>query len=67
MRLLRAEMNIPFGIPSPKWMLEMGAIFIRTETELVLKSRWVIPDKLEKAGYKFEFPFLDQTVKDILQ
>lgn len=67
MQILRSEMKAPFGLPAPKWMLEMGAIFIRTETELVLKSRWVIPDRLEREGYMFRYKTLDHTLQDILQ
>ncbi|OES43880.1 TIGR01777 family oxidoreductase [Domibacillus iocasae] len=66
MEKLRTTMNVPLGLPSPKWMLEFGAIFIKTETELVLKSRWVLPDRLERAGYPFTFKTLDETFQDIL-
>jgi uncharacterized protein len=66
MRLLREKMNMPFGLPSPKWLLEMGSVLIRTETELVLKSRWVIPVRLEREGYKFTFDTLHKTLQDIL-
>lgn len=54
MKLIRKKMGIPFGIPQPKWILELGARLIGTETELLLKSRNVIPEKLEEAGFKFE-------------
>ncbi len=67
MKILRTELNMPVGLPAPKWMLEMGSILIRTETELVLKSRWVIPDRLEQEGFQFRFNTLDKTIKDILQ
>ena len=43
-------------LPAAKWMLEIGAIFLRTETELILKSRRVVPGRLLEAGFKFEFP-----------
>ncbi|KKI93493.1 NAD-dependent epimerase [Bacillus sp. SA1-12] len=66
MTLLRTEMNVPFGVPSPKWMLEIGAILIKTETELVLKSRWVIPERLEREGYTFTFNTLQKTLRDII-
>ena len=59
-------MHIPFGIPTPKWLLEIGAVIIKTETELILKSRWVIPETLLKAGYVFKYPTLNETLKDIL-
>jgi uncharacterized protein (TIGR01777 family) len=44
------------GLPSPKWMLPIGAFFLRTETELVLKSRRVVPRRLLDAGFEFHFP-----------
>ena len=44
----------------------MGAVLIGTETELILKSRWVIPDKLIKAGYQFKFPVIDGALDNIL-
>lgn len=63
---LRQAMNRKFGLPSPKWLLELGAVMIQTETELILKSRWVIPERLMLEGYKFRFPELDQTLRHIL-
>ncbi|MCV9885491.1 TIGR01777 family oxidoreductase [Metabacillus halosaccharovorans] len=66
MQNLRSVMNIPFGFPAPKWMLELGSILIRTETELVLKSRWVIPERLQKEGFNFTYDTLDKTLQDIL-
>ncbi|MEC0304248.1 TIGR01777 family oxidoreductase [Terribacillus saccharophilus] len=67
MNKLRNEMNLSFGLPAPKWLLEIGSIFIQTETELVLKSRWVIPERLEHEGYNFKFKTLDYTLQDILR
>lgn len=67
MKELRKTMNVPFGLPSPKWMLEIGSLLIKTETELVLKSRWVLPDRLEREGYTFTFKTLDKTLQDILK
>lgn len=66
MQTLRQTMNVPFGLPSPKWLLEFGAGFIRTETELVLKSRWVIPERLQREGFTFTFETLDETFQDII-
>jgi uncharacterized protein (TIGR01777 family) len=62
----REAMHIKFGLPSPKWMLQMGAFFIRTEVELILKSRWVIPERLEKEGYTFKFHKIDRALHHIL-
>jgi hypothetical protein len=67
MNHLRKLMNIKFGLPSPKWMLELGAVFLRTETELILKSRWVIPERLEKEGYRFTFNKIDSALNQILR
>ncbi|RDI38496.1 hypothetical protein DFR59_11738 [Falsibacillus pallidus] len=67
MELLRKNMNMKWGLPSPKWMLEMGAVFIKTETELILKSRWVLPERLLKEGYTFRYPQLNQALENILQ
>lgn len=67
MTSLRKKMNKTIGLPSPSWLLELGAIFIRTETELVLKSRWVIPERLEMSGYQFTYPTIDKALTDILK
>lgn len=67
MRHLRKVMNIPIGLASPKWLLEVGAIVIRTETELITKSRWVIPERLERAGYTFRFGEMDRAFQQILK
>lgn len=48
-------------------MLEIGSAVIGTETELVLKSRWVLPEKLTRAGYRFTFSRLENAVRDIVQ
>ncbi|RZK46136.1 MAG: DUF1731 domain-containing protein, partial [Pedobacter sp.] len=66
MKSLRKTMKASIGLPSPEWMLKMGAVLIGTETELILKSRWVIPDKLIKAGYQFKFPVIDGALDNIL-
>jgi uncharacterized protein len=66
MRTLRKTMCVPFGLPAPRWMLEAGSVMIKTETELVLKSRWVIPERLEREGYTFRYKSLEKTLQDIL-
>ena len=45
-------------------MLELGAIGIRTETELILKSRWVLPEKLTAAGFTFRYPELEDAIRE---
>jgi NAD dependent epimerase/dehydratase family enzyme len=56
MRALRRAWGIGFGLPATAWMLELGAFFLRTETELVLKSRRVVPSGLLRSGFVFQFP-----------
>ncbi len=56
MRALRRVCGVPFGLPAPAWMLEIGAFFLRTETELILKSRRVVPRRLLDAGFQFNYP-----------
>jgi hypothetical protein len=56
MRGLRDAWGRSFGLPSARWMLEVGAVFLRTETELVLKSRRVVPGRLIEAGFGFAHP-----------
>lgn len=65
MSLVRQSMGVPFGIPTAAWLLEAGAVLIRTQTELVLKSRWVEPRKLLDAGFAFEHPTLADALNDI--
>jgi uncharacterized protein (TIGR01777 family) len=65
MKTLRRTIHVPFGLPSPVWLLEIGAVIIKTETELILKSRWVIPQKLLDAGYTFIYLTSDFDIKTI--
>ena len=66
MELFRKNMNIKFGLPSPVWLLKTGAVLIKTETELILKSRWVIPEKLLLEGYQFKYKTIEEALKNIL-
>jgi len=56
MRDLRQAWGMPVGLPATEWMLEVGAFFLRTETELILKSRRVVPTRLLQQGFTFQFP-----------
>jgi NAD dependent epimerase/dehydratase family enzyme len=56
MKALRHAWGTPLGLPATEWMLEFGALFLRTETELILKSRRVIPGRLLESGFTFQFP-----------
>jgi uncharacterized protein (TIGR01777 family) len=65
MRELRQAWGIRFGLPATKWMLDIGAVLMRTETELILKSRRVIPGRLLKAGFSFSFPTWSEAARDL--
>ena len=57
--------RVPFGLPATRWMLEIGAFFLRTETELILKSRRVTPRQLLASGFQFRFPELRGALRDL--
>ena len=65
MRMVRRAYGARFGIPTPAWLLRLGAVLIRTETELVLKSRWVQPEKLLDAGFVYSQPELGRALQQI--
>ncbi len=67
MRTIRQKLKIGFGLPLPKWLLEVGAVIIKTETELILKSRWVVPERILEAGYVFKYPNLPEALDEILE
>ncbi len=56
MQALRAAWGIRIGLPATRWILELGALILRTETELILKSRRVVPGRLLDGGFVFQFP-----------
>ncbi len=66
MKTLRKIIRTPFGIPISKPLLEFGAKLIKTETELILKSRNVIPQKLENHGFKFTYPELKTAINHLV-
>jgi uncharacterized protein len=65
MRALRHAWGTPIGLPSTKWMLEVGTMFIRTETELILKSRRVVPGRLVDLGFSFKHPIWAEAARDL--
>lgn len=65
MATMREVFGVPVGLPEPRWLLEFGARVIRTETELVLKSRWVHPGVLLASGFDFRFPHLRDALHQI--
>lgn len=62
---LRKAWGARIGLPATAWMLELGAFFMRTETELILKSRRVIPGRLLAHGFQFEFPAWNVAAADL--
>jgi uncharacterized protein len=65
MKQLRKKMNVSIGLPSPTWLLEMGTFFLRTESELVLKSRFVLPELAINEGFNFEFKTIEDALANI--
>lgn len=65
MSILREAWGVRVGLPALEWMLEVGAILLRTETELILKSRRVFPGKLLESGFTFLFPNWSVAAKDL--
>lgn len=65
MSALRTAWGIPFGLPATKWMLEIGTMLMGTETELVLKSRRVVPGRLLDRGFVFQFPEWPQAAQNL--
>lgn len=64
---LRKAVGMPFGFSQPKWLLEIGSKLINTETELVLKSRNVIPKRLLENGFTFKYNSVEKTFENLLQ
>jgi hypothetical protein len=67
MRLLREAWRVWIGLSATKWMLEIGTFLMRTESELVLKSRRVVPGRLLQSGFRFDFPEWRQAARDLAQ
>ena len=67
MRILRKAWGMPIGLPAAKFMLAIGAFFMRTETELILKSRRVVPKILTDSGFTFDFPDWNKAAADLCE
>jgi uncharacterized protein (TIGR01777 family) len=67
MSTLRKAWGTRIGLPATQWMLELGAIFLRTETELILKSRRVVPQRLLEAGFTFNFADWTSAASDLVK
>jgi uncharacterized protein len=66
MRGLRHAASVPIGLPATRWMLAVGTWLLRTESELVLKSRRVVPGKLLRSGFRFDFPEWTAAAADLV-
>jgi uncharacterized protein (TIGR01777 family) len=67
MRALRQAWGVPVGLPAPAWLIEIGCFLMQTESELVLKSRYVLPGRLEEAGFRFQFPDWPEAARDLVR
>lgn len=65
MTILRKSVGVPFGISISELLLRIGSIIIKTESELVLKSRNVIPKRLLENGFQFKFDTLEKALKNL--
>jgi len=63
---LRGAWGVPLGLPATAWMAEIGAFLLRTDTELLLKSRRVVPTRLQEAGFSFEFPSWSEAASELV-
>jgi uncharacterized protein len=66
MAALRQASGTSLGLPAAKWMLEVGAVFLRTETELILKSRRVVPGRLLHEGFSFVYPDWQHAARELV-
>ena len=66
-RVTREAWGAPIGLPATKWMLELGAFLMRSETELILKSRRVVPSRILDSGFEFEFPDWQDAAADLVK
>ncbi|WP_066942056.1 TIGR01777 family oxidoreductase [Microtetraspora fusca] len=67
MRVLRTAWGVPVGLPATKWMAEIGAFALRSDTELLLKSRRVVPGRLLEAGFTFDYDQWPDAADDLVR
>lgn len=67
MQSLRKTLHMPIGIPAPKSVIELGALLIGTEPELILNSSYVMPKRLIDSGFQFSFPTIEKALVDLLK
>lgn len=66
MRVLRTAVGMPIGLPATRWMAEIGAFVLRSDTELLLKSRRVVPGRLLRAGFRFRYADWPAALTDLI-
>ncbi len=66
MKILRTKVHSAFGLPASAWMIKLGAVFMKTDAELVLKSRRVVPARLQQAGFEFCYEHWEDACDDLL-
>lgn len=64
-RIILCEVGMPVGMHATRWMLEVAAFIHRTEAELILKSRYVVPAKLKASGFQFQYARMEDAVHEI--
>ena len=67
LRAIREAWGTCIGLPTASWMIEIATFLMRTESELILKSRQVVPGRLLAAGYQFTFPYWPEAAKDLVK
>jgi len=67
MGALRKAWGTKLGLPASRWILEIGTFLLRTESELVLKSRRVVPGKLLQSGFRFDFPYWPEAAQELVK
>jgi NAD dependent epimerase/dehydratase family enzyme len=68
MRELRKAVGMPIGLPATEWMVRLGApLLLRTDPELALYGRYVLPQRLQREGFEFHFPSLPEALRDLLR
>jgi uncharacterized protein (TIGR01777 family) len=67
MRGLRKAWKQPIGMPASAWMIEAGSFLMRTESELVMKSRWVVPGRLVDEGFEFLYPHWEEAAQELVE
>jgi len=66
MRQLRRAYGAPIGLPAPAWLVEIGTFLLQTESELVMKSRRVVPGNLLRSGFCFAFPEWEAAARNLV-